>query len=119
VELEHADFQDPEVPLVANVSGRAVTRAADLCSGLKRQLTSPVLWHDTMIWLMERQSYVPRVVLEVGPGKVLSGLARRAYPGVAFLPVGTVEDLASIRHRLEEILGDDDQPQTLEAQDGI
>jgi [acyl-carrier-protein] S-malonyltransferase len=118
VELEQTEFQDPTDPLVANVSGRAVTRAADLCSGLKRQLTSPVLWHDTMIWLMERQSYVPRVVLEVGPGKVLSGLARRAYPDVTFLPVGTVEDLASIRDRLADILGDDDHSQTLEARDG-
>ena len=118
VELEQADFPDPTVPLVANVSGRAVTRAADLCGGLKRQLTSPVLWHDTMTWLVERQSYVPRVILEVGPGKVLSGLARRAYPDVTFLPVGTVEDLASIRQRLVEVLGDDDEAQTLEARDG-
>jgi [acyl-carrier-protein] S-malonyltransferase len=103
-ELEASDFQDPEVPLVANVSGRPVTRGSELRSGLKRQLTSPVLWHDSMNWIIERQATRPRVVLEVGPGKVLSNLARRAYPDVSFIPVGTAEELAGIRATLEELL---------------
>jgi [acyl-carrier-protein] S-malonyltransferase len=117
-DLEATEFQDPTTPLVANVSGRPVTRASDLKSGLKRQLTSPVLWHDTMEWIVRGQATAPRVVLEVGPGKVLTGLARRAYPDVEFLPVGTADDLAAIRGRLEEILGSDNQTRTLEARDG-
>ena len=43
----------------------------------------------------------------VGPGKVLTGLARRAYPDVTFLTVGTVGELADIRLRLDALLGDD------------
>lgn len=115
--LESTEFEDPDTPLVANVSGRPVTRAADLRAGLKRQLTSPVLWHDSMEWLIGGQPARPRVVLEVGPGQVLSNLARRAYRDVTFVPVGTVEDLAGIRGVLGEHLGDADQ-QRLEARDG-
>jgi [acyl-carrier-protein] S-malonyltransferase len=115
--LEATDFEDPAAPLVANVSGRPVTRASDLRSGLKRQLTSPVLWHDSMDWLINRQAYRPRVVLEVGPGAVLSNLARRSYPEVAFLTVGTVADLDGLRERLQDLL-DDGSNRELEARNG-
>ena len=43
----------------------------------------------------------PRIVLEVGPGKVLTGLARRAFPEVTFVPVGTREDLAGVLEKIE------------------
>lgn len=115
--LEATEFEDPAAPLVANVSGRPVTRAADLRSGLKRQLTSPVLWHDSMNWLIEGQAERPRVVLEVGPGSVLTNLARRTYPDVAFLTVGTVPELHEIRRQLEGTDGDA-PPRAQEAQHG-
>lgn len=105
-DLEQSDFADAAAPLVANVTGRPVTRADDLKSGLKRQLTSPVLWHDTMGWLANGQVERPRVILEVGPGKVLTSLARREFPDVVFLPVGTTDDLDQVRDRLVDILGD-------------
>ena len=44
----------------------------------------------------------PRVVLEVGPGRVLTNLARRAYPEVKFLPVGTSGDLDQVLGFLAE-----------------
>ncbi len=116
-DLESTDFADPGAPLVANVSGRPVTRGADLRSGLKRQLTSPVLWHDTMTWLIEGQAERPRAILEVGPGQVLANLARRAYPDVSFLSVGTVDELAGIRDQLAGLLADGSRP-GLEARDG-
>jgi len=70
-----ADFQvdDAEVPLLANVSAAPVQAGADLKRGFADQLTSPVLWHDIMKGIVAEG---PRIVLEVGPGKVLTGLAR-------------------------------------------
>ena len=44
----------------------------------------------------------PRVVLEVGPGRVLTNLAKRAYPEVKFLPVGTSGDLETVLDFLAE-----------------
>jgi [acyl-carrier-protein] S-malonyltransferase len=89
----------PAVPLVANVSARPVETAEELKAGLTAQLTSPVLWHDTMETICGGGD-PPRVVLEVGPGRVLSNLAKRAYPDVDFVPVGSAEDL----DRVGEIL---------------
>jgi len=112
--LESSEIRDPEVPLVANVSGRPATRADELRAGLKRQLTSPVLWHDSMEWIVSGQARRPAVVLEVGPGKVLSNLARRAYPEVNFVPVGTAEAVAGIRETLANLV----DLEQLEAKDG-
>lgn len=83
---------DPAVPLISNVDARPATSAAALVGGFGAQLTAPVLWHDTMERLTAGPQ-PPPVVLEVGPGRVLTNLAKRAYPRVRFLPVGTLDEI--------------------------
>lgn len=94
--LENVEITDPAVPLVRNVDATAVTAASDLAEGFARQLTSPVLWHDIMGVLAGGEGHPPKVVLEVGPGRVLTNLAKRAYPDIQFLPVGTAADLDGV-----------------------
>ena len=84
---------DAEVPLLANVTASPVRSGAELKQGFIDQLTSPVLWYDIMARIAADK---PAVILEVGPGKVLTGLARRAYPDTRFVTVGTVEDLDGV-----------------------
>ncbi|MBU2499685.1 ACP S-malonyltransferase [bacterium] len=98
--LREVPIADPEVPLLANVSASPVTRADDLRRGFAAQLTAPVLWHDTMESFAGAGS-PPAAVLEVGPGKVLTNLARRAYPAVKFIPVGTVADLDQVAAEMQ------------------
>ena len=102
--LSGMTIRQAEVPLVANVSATAVSAADELAAGFGRQLTSPVRWHETMEFLAGQNSDAPRIVLEVGPGKVLSNLARRSYPDVKFVPVGTSADLDGILDILQENL---------------
>lgn len=102
--LRDMSIRDAQVPLVANVSAKPVTAAAELADGFGRQLTAPVRWHETMELLTGSESDHPKVVLEVGPGKVLSNLARRTYPDVKFIPVGTSADLDGILDILTEYL---------------
>jgi len=90
--LAGVSVADPDVPLVANVSAAPATDAAALRAGFEAQLTAAVRWHEIMNRIVGGAE-APPVVLEVGPGKVLTGLARRAYPATTFVPVGTVEDL--------------------------
>jgi len=97
---------DCEVPLVANVSASPVSRAADLRAGFERQLTAPVLWRDTMEFLVGEADRTVPLILEVGPGRVLTNLARREYPQVTFLPVGTADDLESLPQTLAEKLNE-------------
>lgn len=97
---------DPAAPLVANVTAAPSTTAAELREGFRRQLTSPVRWHEGLAALVSGAATGerPRVVLEVGPGKVLSNLAKREYPEVTFLAVGTAEELDNVLDTVRGLL---------------
>lgn len=89
-DLERLDFKAPAMPVVTNVDARATTAPDELRDALVRQVSAPVRWVDSMQLLIE-QSAGPFV--EVGPGKVLSGLMRQINRGVKTL---NVEDAASL-----------------------
>ncbi|MGA9115464.1 MAG: ACP S-malonyltransferase [Bacteroidota bacterium] len=78
-ELARTPIRDARIPVYANATGEPVTGARDIRDLLDRQLTSPVLWEDTLR-NMARDGAIRFV--EVGPGKVLQGLARRTVPDV-------------------------------------
>lgn len=90
--LADIELKDPRVPLIANVHARPVRTAAELRAGLEAQLISPVLWHPSLEALVEPLGG-RGTVLEVGPGKVLTNLAKRSHPELDFVPVGTLEAL--------------------------
>jgi [acyl-carrier-protein] S-malonyltransferase len=96
--LAGIDLMDLAVPLIANVSARPVTTAAELRTGFREQMTAPVRWHETMERIAHhaRAAEPPRLILEIGPGRVLTNLGKRAYPDIHFAPVGAVADLDKI-----------------------
>ncbi len=89
-DLESIAFADPSVPVVVNVDARGVSRGADARDCLIRQVTGPVRWVEC-VQLMIRDGVTTFV--EVGPGKVLSGLMRQIDRSPTML---NVEDVASL-----------------------
>jgi [acyl-carrier-protein] S-malonyltransferase len=77
--LRAVKFHDARVPVVLNVSGSALTGAAEIHAQLEQQMCSPVLWVQVQRTL---RALGVRRLIEVGPGKVLRGLAR-ATPELA------------------------------------
>jgi [acyl-carrier-protein] S-malonyltransferase len=73
-ELEKAVFNDFAFPVITNVDAETINKGAEARSALVRQVCSPVLWVDTMKQLVDHGI---QAVIEIGPGKVLSGLMRR------------------------------------------
>ena len=84
-ELEKIEVRDPKVPLVANVSAKYVATGEEARDLLALQLTSSVLWEDSMR-LMVADGMTEAV--EVGPGRVLSGLLARIDRSVVTRNVG-------------------------------
>lgn len=72
--LAEVDVADASFPVVANASAHPVTAADEAREGLVRQLTSPVRWVESVDAMAER---TPGIWLELGPGRVLSGLLKR------------------------------------------
>src|ERR671922_2860038 len=65
---------DPSIPIVRNVDGGVTRAASDVVPFLLRQVASPVRWTDCVQRLAAEDA---RAFVEVGPGRVLTGLARR------------------------------------------
>lgn len=83
-------FAAPAVPLVANVTAEPVRDPALLPELLVRQVTGRVRWRESMATMA---AMGVDLVLELGAGKVLSGLAKRGVPGARILSLGEPGEL--------------------------
>lgn len=89
-ELERVAVSAPKFPIVRNVDAGVTTSAEDVKPFLVRQVASPVRWAECVERLSREGA---GAFLEVGPGRVLTGLLKRTLDGVRGLPV---EDPASL-----------------------
>ncbi|WP_045421579.1 ACP S-malonyltransferase [Vibrio campbellii] len=90
VALESIEFNAPQLPVINNVDVAAETDPAKIKDALVRQLHSPVRWTES-VQLMSEQGV--ENLLELGPGKVLTGLTKRI---VKTLSAAAVNDVASL-----------------------
>jgi [acyl-carrier-protein] S-malonyltransferase len=89
--LAQARFDDPAIPVIANATAEPVRSAADARRLLRDQLTAPVRW----VGCMERAASLAAgaTFVEIGPGNVLSGLARRIVPEARTITLGTADEV--------------------------
>ena len=97
-ELERVVFNDPALPVASNVDARIVARGSDVRDCLIRQVTGAVRWTECIDLL--RTSGGATTFVEVGPGRVLSGLMRQIDRALSML---NVEDSASLQKTLNAL----------------
>jgi [acyl-carrier-protein] S-malonyltransferase len=73
--LAETEFRPPRMPVLSNVDARPHSDPADFPRLLERQLVHPVLWEDSLRWLLGE--FGAERCYELGPGKVLRGLLKR------------------------------------------
>ncbi|HSL21138.1 MAG TPA: ACP S-malonyltransferase [Vicinamibacterales bacterium] len=96
IALHDCNFEPPTFPVVSNVSGEPYpANPAVIRAGLVEQMVSPVLWATSIGRLIEGGA---RVFVEVGPGRVLSGLMRDISREVRTFNVQDPESLMKFRH---------------------
>ena len=88
--VDRADFRDPAGMVIANVDAAEHSRGSDWPDLLKAQLTSPVRWRQTMA-VLDSTGFTTYV--ELGPGNVLTGLAKRTLKGRRQLSVSSPANL--------------------------
>jgi len=94
-EFRKIKLRNPKVPVVANVNGEIITNGEIMQELLIRQAASPVLWEDCVAKIVE---FGATVLVEVGPGKVLTGFTKKIAPDATAL---NVEDVASFEKTLD------------------
>ncbi len=88
--LANTEIVAPAVPLVANVTAEPTDDPAQIRKQLVEQVTGAVRWRESVLWMA--QNGVEQCV-EIGAGKVLTGLTRRISSGVAGLSVSKADDV--------------------------
>ena len=99
VDVQGIPFKDLAIPIVTNVDAKAVNLGADARDALVRQVSQPVLWLQSVEFLI---SQGVQTLVEIGPGKVLSGLVRQIDRNLRCV---NVEDEASLCATREVVFG--------------
>lgn len=100
-DLDATRFDDLKFPIVSNVKAQVIHRGEEAREALKKQVTRTVLWFESMGVMAARGI---RTFVELGSGKVLSGLAKRIGREWEPLPEAhNVEDMESLRNAKETL----------------
>ena len=91
--LGKVEIKAPTLPLVSNVTATAVADPAVIRDLLVRQVTGLVRWRESMLYL--RQNGISEI-MEVGTGRVLSGLAKRIDRGLTGANLGTPSEIEAL-----------------------
>ncbi|MBC1985556.1 ACP S-malonyltransferase [Listeria booriae] len=98
-ELAQVTFQDGTIPVVQNVDAQATTDKTVIPEKLVQQIYSPVLWEDIVANLIEQGV---DTFVEIGSGKVLSGLIKKINRDVTILAAGDVASVQEVAEQLKE-----------------
>ncbi len=88
--LEGVAMEAPGVPLIANVTARPVTDPTEIKDLLVRQVTAPVRWRESVLFMAEQEV---ETLVEIGAGRVLGSLARRIDRSLGTVAVGTADEV--------------------------
>ena len=91
--LAAIDLESPRVPLIANVTAASVSDPGTIRDLLVRQVTATVRWRESVLAMKDAGV---EILIELGAGKVLGGLARRIDRDLTGRSVGTPEAVESL-----------------------
>ena len=92
-EIEKLNFKEPSNILISNVTGKEISNTNELKDLLVKQIESRVRWRESVTRMIEKGV---NQFIEIGPGKVLSGLVKRIDKNVKVSAINTEEDIKLI-----------------------
>ena len=98
--LARVGLSDAHVPIVANISARAITSAEDIRKELAEQITGSVRWSQSVRAMVEDGV---QTIVEIGPGDALSGISKRISRDLQAFSVNSVEAIGQLPGRLQEL----------------
>ena len=96
-ELENVELGDLKIPYIANVNASVVTDKAQIKGLLESQVSSPVMWEQT---LYELEKMGVDTIVEVGPGRTIAGFVRKTVPSIKVIGVSTPEDIGKLLEKI-------------------
>ena len=91
------EAQDAQIPLVANVLAEPITDHKEIIRHLIEQVTGTVRWRETMMFFSDNDV---TDLVEIGAGKVLSGIAKRSNKEMNSISVGSIAEIEELANNL-------------------
>jgi [acyl-carrier-protein] S-malonyltransferase len=92
-EVAKLKFKEPSNILISNVTGKEISNSNELKNLLVKQIESRVRWRESVMLMIEKGV---TQFIEIGPGKVLSGLVKRIDKSVKVSAINTEQDIKLI-----------------------
>ena len=92
-EITKLNFNEPKNILISNVTGKEISNSSELKNLLIKQIESRVRWRESVLLMIDKGI---NQFIEIGPGKVLSGLIKRIDKNVKVSAINTEEDIKLI-----------------------
>lgn len=98
--IDGIEFKSPQPSVVHNVTAATESDASQIRALMAQQLCSPVRWYDSIVKMMDDQV---DVFVEIGPGRVLTGLLRKILAKDAAIATYNVYDLKTLEKFLQAV----------------
>ena len=93
--IEIVNFKKPDFEIISNVTALPVNRIEDIKKFLVQQIYSKVRWRESIIFMGEKKI---QDFIEIGPGKVLSSLAKRILPNSNSFNINSIDDIKNLKN---------------------
>ena len=92
-EISKVEFKDSKVKILSNVTASEVEKAEEIKKLLIEQIEKPVRWREIILYMIEKNI---KTFIEIGPGKVLSGLIKRIDKNLSITNVNGINDIKNL-----------------------
>jgi [acyl-carrier-protein] S-malonyltransferase len=93
--IDVVKFKKPEFDIISNVTALPVGSPEDIKKTLVQQIYSKVRWRESIVFMGEKKV---QEFIEIGPGKVLTGLAKRIIPNSNSFSINTIDDIKNMKN---------------------
>ncbi len=94
LEIDNVKFTDPICSIISNYDASVNSTAKNIIKNLKLQMSNRVRWTESILELEKNEE---NVIVEIGPGKVLSGLIKRMSKNFDIISINNIDDLEKVK----------------------
>ena len=92
-EISNLEFKSPKIDIISNVTSEPVNEISEIKKLLISQIEKPVRWREIINYMINKNI---NKFIEIGPGKVLSGLVKRINRNAELIQINDLEDLKKL-----------------------
>ena len=91
--IDTVNFKKPDFEIISNVTALPVNYPEDIKKFLVQQIYSKVRWRESIVFMGEKKV---QDFIEIGPGKVLTGLVKRILPDTKSFSINSIDDIKNL-----------------------